>query len=229
MAYRWMVPAAAAAALLLGDAHGEPKSGDIFWETSTSRGKSAQGYYVEGCGLHFGEELGCFDSLLPIQGSVDLEGAVRAEVQIQKALIDGSTEVKLSVNNHDWLNFPTNTAVPNWNSYQHQWYPTIEVPLGHFSQGEGNTFRMGVQSPSSAVHVHGVTFRIYYDASKPHPTGSITSVTSGDVLGEEVVLEAADAASPNGAIKSVDYLGYYEDVNYMVAMLDVTGRTTRSR
>lgn len=61
--------------------------------------------------------------------------------------------------------------------------------------------------------IYGVHFRIYYDeAQKPHPTGRILSPRPGASLGREVEL-AAEARSPNGGIRRVDFVGRYEGVN----------------
>jgi hypothetical protein len=61
--------------------------------------------------------------------------------------------------------------------------------------------------------IYGVHVRIYYDAAKkPHPTGRLISPRAGTALGTDVLLQA-EASSPNGAIRRVDFLGHYEDVN----------------
>jgi hypothetical protein len=150
----------------------------------------------------------------------DLEHAIRAEAVIEKILCHDSTKgLALEVNGHPWIRIPEAEAIPYppW-EYQHHIYPVAPVPLAFLKGGKGNQFRLRVDAehpwkwPQNLIY--GVHFRVYYDpARKPHPTGKITSPASGAVLGRAVRLEV-DAQSPAGAIKQVDYLGHYEDVNY---------------
>jgi hypothetical protein len=60
--------------------------------------------------------------------------------------------------------------------------------------------------------LYGVTFRLYYDNSRPHPTGTITKPSGGSTISESPVLEAK-AKGPH-PIKQVDFIGFYEDFNW---------------
>ena len=150
----------------------------------------------------------------------DLEHAVRAEIHVEKILChDGTKGLAIQVNGHGWVDIPEAESIPEpqW-EYMHHIYPTVEVPLSYLNSGTENSFRMRVSAKHSwnwpQNLIYGVHIRLYYDlARKPHPVGTLVSPTSGATLRESVELEA-DAHSPNGDVTRVDFLGYYEDVNF---------------
>jgi hypothetical protein len=89
--------------------------------------------------------------------------------------------------------------------------------MKYLRQGN-NTFEF-ICSPGTSLGgwwpqwiLYGVTFRIYYDNSRPHPTGIITRPSGGSTIGEAPVLEAV-ATGPR-PIKQVDFIGFYEDFNW---------------
>ena len=61
--------------------------------------------------------------------------------------------------------------------------------------------------------IYSFTVRVYYDKSKPHPTGRIISPVAGDSIGDipEIV---AEASSVNSVVKQVDFIGHYEDFDW---------------
>lgn len=209
--------ATAVALILTAMARSAPEPGDVFSETTVIRFNTGTpwGFFVEGAGVNFTGHADP-DTQLAIDGALDLSGAIKVEAQAQKALVDGNSGLKIQINGNAWINFPDPPGIANWNAYQHQHYPTVTVPTGQLRQGTGNWFKLRAINPSSrSLMVYGITFRIYYDPSaKPHPTGRINSISNGQALGESVVL-TAEASSPNGGVKQVDYVGYYEDVNYL--------------
>ena len=154
-----------------------------------------------------------------IEHDVDLEHAVKAEVVIEKILChDGTRGLAVQVNDHDWLEASEAAAIPypQW-EYQHHIYPAVAVPLSHLNRGRANSFRMRVAAEHSWKWpqnlINGVHLRVYYQpAKKPHPSGRLTSPAGGDCLGRTVEL-TAEADSPNGPIRSVEYIGFYDDVN----------------
>jgi hypothetical protein len=152
--------------------------------------------------------------------TLDLEHAVKAEVNIEKILChDGTVGLGIQINDQEWIDIPEAEGIPfPQSSYQHHIYPTVPVSSSSLHEGAGNRFRMRV----SAAHpwnwpqnlINGVLVRIYYDASmKPHPSGVILAPRNGQAIGTSAVLQA-EAESPNGSIKQVDYIGFYEDVNF---------------
>lgn len=145
----------------------------------------------------------------------DLQGAVRAE-----ALMDlwgghiGTTGKKVRFNGNSWLNIPELTTTPlDGECYAQQTNVVIDVPLAHLFQGN-NVFE-GTTTGQSCFNWgwgqwgwYCMTLRIYYDDTRPHPTGSITSHTNGDMFGDHPTFTAS-AFSPSG-INYVQFYAYYD-------------------
>jgi hypothetical protein len=151
---------------------------------------------------------------------IDLEDASKAEITIEKILChDGTYGLAIQLNNRDWITIPESENIPKpQKAYQHHTYPTISVPLDYIKPGRGNSFKMRVRTdhewnwPQNLIY--GVHIRIYYDPNKKaHPTGQITSPQPGQVIGDSILLRM-EAKSASGAVKQVDFIGDYEDVNY---------------
>jgi hypothetical protein len=71
--------------------------------------------------------------------------------------------------------------------------------------------------------VYSFTVRIYYNSSKPHPTGRIVSPRDGASVGDQPVIEAEAKGSPAapgkteftpGPVRKVEFVGLYEDFNW---------------
>ena len=191
----------------------EPQPGDVFREYVWKPGGN---YHV----------LNATQSPILVSKDFDLAAATKAEVvlEIGNAHL-GFDDLAIQLNGHDWRRIPFPELGPKQPSpavYFHQWEPAIALPLTELNAGTNNQFllRIGPLIPiSKGTHpaytcVYAAILRVYYDAAKkPHPTGRITSPGPGSALGEEVEL-GVDAASPNGAVTRVEFLGHYEDVNY---------------
>lgn len=182
-----------------------PQSGDIFRDHTSWRTDN-----------QFGWSLGVditADDKIPVNHVVDLEGAIRAEAEVQKQSIEGKgSSVQIRINDGVWRDLPGIQALgSSQGEYVTMHYPIVAIPLSDLHNG-ANTF--SVRTSAGHIYIYGVTLRIYYADTKSHPTGSITSVSQGDALGEDVTLACADAQSPSGGIHRVDYIGRYEDVNY---------------
>ncbi|UCG55701.1 MAG: hypothetical protein JSU70_12620 [Phycisphaerales bacterium] len=191
-----------------------PAPGDVFREyTWYKEGGDAGG------ALRVGGRIG-YEGVITLPHDFDLGHATKAEVVIEKILCHDSTRgLAIEINGNQWIGIPEADAITYpQREYQHHIYPVVAIPLSYLNQGKGNRFQMRVDTehpwdwPQNLIY--GVHFRIYYDpAKKPHPTGMITSPALGSELGRQVRLEA-EAQSPNGRIKQVDYIGHYEDVNF---------------
>nr|MCU0981606.1 Ig-like domain-containing protein [Pirellulaceae bacterium] len=189
-----------------------PKPGEVFREYVWT--KAGDGGF-----LRVGGRLGYGGGPVMWPHDFDLFHARRAEVVLEKLLChDGTRGLALSVNGHAWIPVPeaAGIAEPPWD-YQHHVYPVVPVPLDQFQAGTSNQFRLRVSDehpwkwPQNLLY--GVHVRIYYDAAKKsHPTGRLLTPKPGTALGTKVDL-AAEAASPDGSIRQVDFLGQYEDVN----------------
>jgi len=196
------------------NAFSQPTSGDVFREYVWHKeGGDAGG------SLRVGGRVG-YEGSISLEHDFDLEHAAKAEVVVEKILChDGTTGLAIQINDRDWIYIPEAPGIPAPQSaYQHHFYPTVRVPLNCLKEGQTNEFRMKVDTkhpwnwPQNLVY--GVHFRIYYDpANKPHPTGEITSPKSGENMDRSVIL-TAEASSPNGKIRQVDYVGLYEGINF---------------
>ncbi|MBD3392098.1 MAG: hypothetical protein GF418_08480 [Chitinivibrionales bacterium] len=148
----------------------------------------------------------------PIPG-MDLDGATRAEVVIEKVLCHDQTRgLSISINDNDWILMPLASEIPaEQYNYQHHYFPEAEVPLSQLKTS-GNVFKLKVDNagwwPQNLVY--GVLIRIYYDNAKPHPTGSIVSPAAGETIG----LNPQIAADATGNVDRVEFIGFYEDYNY---------------
>ena len=155
----------------------------------------------------------------------DLDGALKAEAYIEMLLCHGGTVGKrVRVNANPWILIPESSLIPGRagqgppdSEYQYMRYPCVPVPLKHMRPGN-NTFEFTCSRGTSLGGwwpqwiLYGVTFRVYYDSSKPHPTGRITEPGRGSTIGESAVLEA-NATGPH-PVKQVDFIGLYEDFNW---------------
>ena len=102
--------------------------------------------------------------------------------------------------------------------YQHEDNPIVPIPLDQIVEGQNIIEGLcGGQGCFSFDFGHwgwfGIILRIYYDSSKPHPTGQITSPQSGDTV-EEYPLIQVSAESGNSAVEAVNVLGYYNGIDY---------------
>ncbi len=155
----------------------------------------------------------------------DLDGAVKVEAYIEMLLCHaGTVDKQIRFNANPWIPIPEPSLIPGKagqgppnSEYQYMRYPCVQIPMKYLQQGN-NTFEFTC-SPGTALGkwwpqwiLYGVTFRVYYDNSRPHPTGTITKPSGGSTIGEAPVLEAA-ATGPR-PIKQVDFIGFYEDFNW---------------
>ncbi|MHC4507866.1 MAG: hypothetical protein ACYTAO_02770 [Planctomycetota bacterium] len=155
----------------------------------------------------------------------DLYKAHKAEVYIEMLLCHGgTTDKRVRVNENAWIAIPESPYIPGRagtgppdTEYQYMRYPCVQIPLEQLRRGD-NTFEFTCSNGTSLGGrwpqwiVYGVTFRIYYESSKPHPAGRITRPAPGSTIGESPVVET-DAAGPH-SIKQVDFIGLYEDFNW---------------
>jgi hypothetical protein len=145
----------------------------------------------------------------------DLEGAVRAEVLIDRwGGHAGTTDKKLRFNGNDWLLLPEVSGTAGKpECYFSQDNPVIEVPLAHLRQGE-NTFE-GIAGPQSCYEfgwsqwgLYALILRVYYPPSKGQPEGRIVSPRSGATITSDPVVKLS-AKSKNG-VSRVDVFARYE-------------------
>jgi len=155
----------------------------------------------------------------------DLDGAVKIEAYIEMLLCHGGTiDKKTRVNANAWIPIREPLLIPGDagqgppdTEYQYMRYPCVQIPLGQVERGD-NTFEFTCSGGTALGGwwpqwiLYGVTFRVYYDDSKPHPTGQVIGPSGSSTIGESAVLQA-NAAGPN-PIEQVDFIGFYEDFNW---------------
>ncbi len=155
----------------------------------------------------------------------DLDGAKKVEAYIEMLLCHGGTVNKrMRVNANRWITIPESSFIPGDAGrgppdmeYQYMRYPSVQIPLEHIKEGI-NTFEFTCSAGTALGGwwpqwiLYGVTFRVYYDDSKPHPTGEVTKPAAGSTIGDHPDLVAA-AEGPN-PVERVDFIGLYEDFNW---------------
>ncbi|MGD1890244.1 MAG: hypothetical protein ACFB15_06565 [Cyclobacteriaceae bacterium] len=155
------------------------------------------------------------DGFIPLKQALDLEGAVKAEIVIEKILShEGTRGLSIQVNNSEWLPVPEADSIPNpAYDYMHHFNPVVAVPLDLLNEGEDNTFRVKVDTthywnwPQNLLY--GVTFRIYYDKASPFATDDSPLQINTTENGFHLSLDAENVEG----IQQVDYIGYYEDAD----------------
>lgn len=210
---------------LAGAVAAQPAGGDVFREYRWfhEEGDAGQAIRVGGRKGEVhpdrGSAHGYINAPMTWPHDLDLDHAIKAEVVAEKILChDGTTGLAIQINDSEWFYFPEADAIPTPQAlYQHHTYPVLRVPVSVFKAGIGNRFRLRVDAehpwdwPQNLIN--GLHVRVYYDAqAKPHPSGALTSPTSGDLLADTVRL-TTEARSPNGPVDRVDYIGLYGDVN----------------
>ena len=190
-----------------------PQPGDIYREYSRTMNSYADWRVTDPNALDPRAQANLPNKTLSLTIS-DLQGATRAE-----ALIDlwqghaGTTGKAIRFNNHAWISIPDLSTPPtSGECYLGQYNVVVDIPLADLVQGS-NTFQ-GTNSGQTCWDfdwgqhgMNGIVVRIYYDASKAHPTGAITSPSAGQTLPEDPTVTAT--ASGPAAIKRVDFIAYY--------------------
>ena len=151
----------------------------------------------------------------------DLDGAIRAEIVIDRwGGHAGTYGKKLRLNSNDWVYVPDRELTKETAAaycYLYQDNPIVDIPLEQVVEGK-NTIQGSCEGQScfgfgwGQWGWYGIRLRIYYDSSKPHPTGEITSPRTGDTL-EEYPTITVSAQSETSTIKSVNVIGYYEGMD----------------
>jgi len=154
----------------------------------------------------------------------DLTQATSAE-----AIIDywgghvGTSGQKIMFNSKTWLSVPQLTSLNGIPSghygecYTQAQNVQVGIPINNLKVGS-NMF----EGTSGGQRCHsfnwgqwgwyGMVLRVYYDASKPHPSGSITSPSNNGVIGENPTI-TVQATSPVG-IEKVEVIAYYDGPDY---------------
>ncbi len=204
----------------------EPQPGDVFreykWIASApdgTPGEQGRDWISEvppnGGNGRVGGSLDNMGSNRPLP-DMDLDGATKAEAFTEKVLIhDGTYGLAIAVNDNEFHTFPLADSIPEPQQlYQHHYFPEVELDVSEL-KASGNVFKMkvggGTWWPQNIVY--GVTVRVYYDDSKEHATGRITSLVNGQTVGLDPEI-TINATGGTDGIDRVEYVGLYEDFNY---------------
>lgn len=148
---------------------------------------------------------------------VDLEGALKAEVVIEKMLCHAGTGgLRIIINGQSPLMVPAEPSnIPRPQSaYAHHLNLPVPVDVSVLKSGSGNTFAFEVDTaghfwPQNLIY--GMILRIYYDPGHLPDRGTITMPNQGDTLGLLNTIRM-EVPSP-GEVSRVDLIGYYEDAD----------------
>lgn len=204
----------------------QPKPGDIFrdyvWTTPEESGYAflrviGDGDYREPVNFAEVYPKECVeDGWVKFENDVDLNKAIRAELQVEFLLShDETSGFAVKINDINWHYFTLPEAVPEpkINYLQHN-YPVIPIPLEEIKGGTENRIRFRVDSVQRfgmPQHIlYGFRLRVYYDASKEHASAKINGIENGQVLQQNQKLELTEI---KGKIKEVNYVAYSRDVN----------------
>jgi len=200
-----------------------PEPGDIFREFTYNYNKTSGRSFSEldpECKRDFpvGDSFRNKKRMVPRELDIDLAGAIKAEMSVEYwGGHIGTSEQKFKANGHDWIYIPQPQGTPNEPEvyYRTVLGASVPIPLEQLKHGVnafqftcGRQIRYGFDW--GMFWVYSFTVRVYYDSTKPHPTGRIVSPASGDAIGDSPEL----AAEASGAIRQVDFIGHYEDFDW---------------
>jgi hypothetical protein len=152
----------------------------------------------------------------------DLDQAVKAEVIVEFwGGHIGTSDQRFRVNGNDWVMMPTPVNTPTNKPYCYYRTirgPAVSVPLETFRSGD-NLFEFatgpqvcyGFDWPF--MWIYDFIVRIYYDDSKEHPAGEITSPISSGSLGDSPEITAR-ASSSNSSVAQVDFVGHFDGFDW---------------
>lgn len=210
-----------------GPCWGQPKPGDIFREFTFNYGKTQKTSFSEldpNCPRKKDPTFGMRDKAhqVPKQIEIDLDKAARAEMSVEYwGGHIGTGGQRFRVNGHEWMEVPQPTGMSGHPSCYYRTLlgnNAVPIPLEHLRQGTNIVqFTAGPQIKYNFnwgfYWIYDFTIRVYYDASRPHPTGRIVTPTAGQVLGDRPVV-SAEVATSGAAVRQVDFVGFYEDFNW---------------
>ncbi len=204
----------------------QPKPGDLFREYSwiPEMVKSENGRFLRvGGRLDYQINADHFpadrqkEGYIPLEQYVELTGAIKAEVVLEKVGSHEDTKnLRISINGNPFIVLPEAEGIPEPQSdYMYHFYPVSEVPLDQLNQGMDNSFKLEVDTTQRwnwPQHlIYGMILRIYYDQKLVPENIKLAGVVPGQALVEQVKLSVSE---PSKNIRSVDYLGLYDGLNY---------------
>ncbi len=199
-----------------------PRPGDVYREYSRAMPATGDTWRVTDPNINLGvyPQADPFvpNPRLPLTVN-DLQGATRVEAVISLwGGHIGTTGKKIRFNNNNWITIPelgSQNGIPsghNGQCYISEVTLTVNVPLAHLISGT-NYFE-GTNTGQTCYNFgwgqHGwynLMLRVYYDpAQKSHPTGHISTPSTGGTIGENPTVSATVAG---GNVDRIDFLASY--------------------
>ncbi len=157
------------------------------------------------------------DGHIPFGHAIDLEWAVRAELILERVQSHEDTKgLAVQINDSEWLPVPDLKGAPSPASdYMFHDYPVVPVPLAYLKPGDGNTFKMKVDTtqrwnwPQNIFY--GVLLRVYYEPAKSNLDARVGGLREDGVLEADQALRL-ETSSPEDVAR-VDYVGLLRDFN----------------
>jgi hypothetical protein len=206
----------------------DPAPGEVWREYRVALG--ADGFFRIGgqfggaSNLDLNYPLGSFRAApanpQPTPYVLDLQHATKAELTVgYNQGHSGAPVLHVSINNHPYQQLVRPASIPNSGYFFHI-FPTVTIPLGQL-QETNNVYKFTnakwLANPATydpgydQSLLYEMVLRVYYDpALKPHPTGAITSPTTGGSLVGTAAARPVITADATGAAR-VDFIGLYDD------------------
>ncbi|MFN0158702.1 MAG: DUF1349 domain-containing protein [Bacteroidota bacterium] len=200
-----------------------PQPGEVYKEFSRTMSSSTRDWRVtDPAALHSSAQQFKPNPILSMSIN-DLTNAIRAEVLIdQFGGHIGTTGKKFRFNNNAWTTIPElgpANGIPvgsQGQCYYYQLNPVISIPISHLKTGT-NTIE-GTSGAQTCYGFnwgmwgwYGIIVRVYYDPSKPHPTGTITTPGANGILTDNPTV-AANVQSSTG-ISRVEFFASYNGID----------------
>ena len=146
-----------------------------------------------------------------------LNHATKAELVVEKLGSHEDTKnLRVSINRNSTIRIPNAKEIPEPESdYMHHTYPVANILLDQLNEGWENTFRFDVDTaqrwnwPQNIIY--GLILRIYYNPEIADFKTNINGIDHGSALDEKQIIGLDD---PNLNIKQVEYIGFYDGLNY---------------
>jgi hypothetical protein len=193
---------------------GGPRSGDIYREYTRTMPLYAEWRVTDPNTPTPAAQANLPNAVLDIEIS-DLANATKAEMVIDLwSGHAGTTGKKIRFNGNGWISIPElQTTSTSGECYLNQANITLPIPLSNLQTGtnyfEGTCTGQTCWSFDwGQWGMDAIMVRVYYDSTKAHPTGTITSVAHRGSLTENPTITAT--ASGSAGINKVEFIAHYD-------------------
>lgn len=155
---------------------------------------------------------------IPLPQKLDLANAIGAEVFVERVQSHEDTkDLKIQFNEGRPIRLHEPPIIPDTaTNYMFHSNIKVNVPLTDLKSSDTNTFKLTVAKEQAWEWpqniIYGIVLRVYYATDeKKSLIGKISGISSGQALGDEVVLSLESTRA--NSIAKVDYIGLFKDVN----------------